>query len=70
MPDSGFGILVPDFRALTLGFGVWTLDFCLSRQPRRQILLCALLNLQPFRDQDNRALREQMPRQGGDERLR
>lgn len=59
----GFCLLASD-----IGFHVSLLG--LDCEPGRQILLCALLDFQPFRDQDDRAVWEQMPRQGSDEWLR
>jgi hypothetical protein len=58
------------FRLPASDIGIQVSLLGLDHKPSRQILLCALLSFQPFRDQDDRALWEQMPRPGGDERLR
>ncbi len=66
---AGFRIPALEFRVSTLDFGLWALDFGLKCQPGCQILMGALLGPKPFRDQNDRALSEQMPEKGSEKGL-
>ena len=67
--NDGGRSVTRDPSPLTLDTGHWTLDFGSDRQPRRQILLRALLSLKPFRDYDEGTIGKQVPQHGGDKRL-